>query len=364
MSLKRPGVSIVIRTYFAGEALYHTLLSLSKLNYPKDRMEIIIVKDPKDNVEEYVGKALNKRIKVRIISLEVNSATKAWNTGITISKNPIVVVMPDDVEVHPNIINYALEILETNKKVAAVTYPPITSKASIIDEIHGLRYVGTVTTANTILVVTFFRKNVLLEVGLYREDMGPPLSIHEDWELGSRLVRRGYLIIVDGRVPVKHLKPSRRGDSRECVDSSKGILGIAISYMRSYLGKHYWSFIQVFKVSPLNQLLEYICYLVLPPLVVVTGFLIQCYLVPVLIVVTTVVYVELNALIRGYYKSLSLGRRLAYPLMLTLVRLVRTWLSFMAFTYWKLRRSNQKRSPALTPNKVRNPNSRLWLLTS
>lgn len=214
--IQEPLISIVIRTYFREKPLTKTLASISKLNYPKNKLEIIVVKDLKDQSAESVTnlfKGNHPDIKIRLLNISANSATGAWNLGIKHSHGEIVGVTADDVLIQPESIRRALILLRSDCKVAAVTFPTMFETHSISVVVHHMRFIGTLTkNISTVMLLTFYRKKILEEVGFYREDMGLPFTIHEDWELGSRIRKHGYQIIVDGSVAQRHLDALRKNN--------------------------------------------------------------------------------------------------------------------------------------------------------
>jgi glycosyltransferase involved in cell wall biosynthesis len=314
--------------------LKKTLESVSKLNYPKELLEVIVVVDPEDNraidvIEDFKSRYNN--VNVKVIVLDENNVSRARNLGIINSSSEIVAVIDDDIVLHPDTITAALKHLK-NERVAAVGFPAISKHPLLSEKLHHWRFLGIVKNVNTVTPVTFFKKSILTRVGLYREDMGPPLSIHEDWELGSRIRKQGYEIIIDGRIPQIHLLHLRKitQDTGVKTDrhSKRKILSIifrgARLYISSYIWKHWWSFLQVMKSSPTSQLFEYIGYFVLPILLFVLGLKNWTYSIGFTIVFLTMII--LHNFLMGYYRKLKLWERLVYPVLLVLVRILRVYL--------------------------------------
>jgi len=339
-SLENPPICIVIRTYFRARTLAEVLDSILSLNYPKELVEVVLSLDPRDVAALEVARGFKaKGVKLEIVTLDVNSADRGRNLGIMKCSSDVVAVVDDDVVLHPETVNIALRYLRS-EKVVAVGFPAITKKPSLGEKLHHWRFLGLkAAEASTVMPVTFFKKTELLRIGLYREDMGPPLTIHEDWELGSRIRRHGYKVLITGEISMLHKVeenprndditiPSRRPSTLACV------LRSFMSYFEAYVNKYWWTFFEVLKVSPLPQLLEYIAYYLLP--LTALALLMINPVWGLLLIVVVLAYIELNSFIRGYYRVLSLKERVAYPLLLTLVRVVRAYLALVGYLYNKI----------------------------
>jgi cellulose synthase/poly-beta-1,6-N-acetylglucosamine synthase-like glycosyltransferase len=194
-----PPICIVTRTYFRSETLVKVLDSILALNYPKELIELVLAVDPSDSkVFEVVEKFKDKNMRLELVIVDVNSADRGRNLGVMRRNSEIVAVVDDDVVLHPEVVNVALRYL-LDRKVAAVGFPAASSRPSLAEKLHHWRFLGLKSVGvSTVMPVTFFRRSALYEVGPYREDMGPPLTIHEDWKLGSRMKRNGYKVLVSG----------------------------------------------------------------------------------------------------------------------------------------------------------------------
>ncbi|RLG80059.1 MAG: hypothetical protein DRO09_03580, partial [Thermoprotei archaeon] len=346
-------ICIVVPTYFAGDILKRVLHSIVELEYPKELMDVYVIATPHDKEAELHVKEVREayQLKIQFITTNMN-ASAMRNYGIRLCRYRYVIVVDDDVLLAPGLVRRAMEIMGSDDRVAAVGYPVLSTEPALHERIGHGKFIGIVTDSYTVMPCTLFNKDILMKVGLYREDMGPPLSIHEDWELASRIRRHGYRVIVDGTITLKHLwnltkrKKSRATTTNAKKRHSSRLLGVSslgtafLRYCRGYINRNWWSMLQVLKVSPLSQLLEYIYYTSVPFIVIATGIAGQ-FLMLMLIVLLTLVFVELNTIFKGYYRGFSIDKRLTYPLMLTAIRFTRLWLTNIAAVYWKLKELGQ-----------------------
>jgi glycosyltransferase involved in cell wall biosynthesis len=339
-------ICIVIPTYFRSECLVKVLDSILALNYPKEKIEVFLAVDSRDmGALKVAEKFKNRGIKIEVIILDVNSATRGRNLGIMRCNSELVAVVDDDVVLHPEAVNVAFKYMR-DERVAAVGFPVISLRPSLAEKLHYWRFLGLKSVGvSTVMPVTFFRRSVLYAVGSYREDMGPPLTIHEDWELGSRMRRHGYKILVSGELKMLHLLHIRESDGSRKDDNTAvsrhrwsfltnkftGYIKRLVNYSKAYVNKHWWSFFQVLKVSPLYQKLEYAVYYTIP-LVAILLLVVDIYWFFEFLV-AVLGSIEVYSFVRGYYRVLSVWERLAYPVILILVRIVRSYLALTGLLY-------------------------------
>ncbi len=323
-SAREEPVTIIVTTYHRPGLLAKTLESIASLLYPRDKIHVVVVRDYTDSEAMRVVEEFKRRhgFVVKIVTVNGGTVSRARNTGILSSTTEIVAVVDDDIVLHPRTVEAALRILRDDR-VAAVGFPAISSKPALSEKLHAWKFVGTVSyNASTVMPVTFYRRSVLLRVGLYREDMGPPASIHEDWELGSRIRRRGYLVVVEGRVPQRHLLEERKRSS-----VNRGVASVLKSYTVSYIHRNWWTLFEVLRVSPLGQKAEYAFYYLLPYTLLV--LLLYQPLLSLALAAATGLGAIAYYLAKGYYSRLTPRERLIYPVLLVGVRALRAQLSLI-----------------------------------
>ncbi len=343
-----PFVSLIIRTYHSSDTLTRTLESLTSIEYDPKNLEILLVEDFNDEESQTAIKGFlemnpNFFPNFRVLYMEENIATKAWNKGIDESKGEIQLVLPDDVKVHPSTLKNAFNTFLEDSKVAAVTFPCVPegiNKILMKYKLNNMKYLGIKTTISSALLVTAYRKDVLAKTGLFREDMGLPLSIHEDWELGSRIRKNGYTMIVDGTITQVHLE-GRDVDSKNkkgtVLEGEKFSLFPAYikRYVRQYIKRDWWSMIEVLKVSPTTQLLEYLFYFT-DPIILIALFIVGWpYFVTYTILLGAIIV--LHSWSKGYYQVFSRLQRIAFPILMFLVRSFRTYLTLIGFIINKIK---------------------------
>ncbi len=330
-------VCIVIPSHLTGKVIYDVLESISRLNYPRDKILINIVLLSDDlETYNYVNKALHD-FNLRINTYFTSSPNVDVKRNLGIMKcnsSKYVLVIDDDILIHPETISIAIRHVNEDPKVGVVGFPVISDCKSLNERLNHCKYINTVTTHNATMPITFFLKDVLDKVGLFREDMGPPLSIHEDWEMGSRIRKHGYKVIVDGRYPGKDLgsqtlrKLISTKASNRSISNKRGVVKYIVNYVKSYVNKGWWSMLQVFKSSPLDQLLEYAFYLINPLLF--AALMIINWILGLGYLGVVIMGILINTFIKRYYSIFPIKQRITYPLLLIGIRIFRTYLFLLA----------------------------------
>ncbi len=325
------GVSLVVTTYYRPLMLEKVLDSIINIERADLPVEVIIVRDKGDSdasliLKRYMSKG-SSGFSFREIVINAVNVDVARNAGIRSSRYKLVGVIDDDVLVNPLILRNTLNILGKKDKVAGVCFPALSDNPGFNEKIYYYRYLdGVYWDFPAVTPVTFFDKNILEKTGFYREDMGPPISIHEDWELGSRIRKNGYRLVFDGRIKNRHLLSMRK---KGVVHIS--LMGLLGDYISSYFKKRWWSFLQVLKSSPMRQLVKYLGYFVYPWIII--ALLILNPLLGLLLISFSIIAVWLYSFVMGYYRVMGFWSRLYYMVLIYLVRIVRTNIAFAGLIY-------------------------------
>ena len=309
------------------------LKSVEQLDYDKSKIEVIIVRVPNDSGALKIVSDFSKRSimnKIKVLESSTHSVSVKRNLGILEASSNIVIVVDDDIVLNPKTVRRALELLK-DPRVVAVGFPAISEHPSLPEKLHHGRFLGTVTKGvNTVMPVTAFRKDILVKhIGLYREDMGPPYTIHEDWELGSRIRSKGYEILIDGFTPQLHKPKIKDNHKNNSIKENQAYSQKLLGYINTYLNKNWRTLLMVMNSGPVSQKIEYVHYFIAPWIFVIMLFVNPMY--DLLYIVFILVISILYSILRGYYRTFGLKERLAYPVVLPLIRILRTNLAVVGF---------------------------------
>ncbi len=193
-----PTVSMIIPAHNAEHGVEKSIRSLLNLDYPKEKLEIIVVDDGStDNTYKIASKYKSKGVKV--YPIPYGGKGKALNYGIMKSKGEFVGNLDSDSSLDRDALLKMVGFF-SNKKVMAVTpsikanHPKTIAQkiqaieflsSSIIKKVFS--YFGAMPIASG--ACTIFRKSFFEKHGCYLED-----SLAEDGEMSLRIAEKGYRI--------------------------------------------------------------------------------------------------------------------------------------------------------------------------
>lgn len=202
-----PPVSILIPAHNEELVIDETLESLCKLNYPRDRMEIIVVNDgSNDATAEIVSEFSHRDSRVRLFNIPPEKSSQgkasALNKGLQETCYDIIAVYDADNTPEPDSLRYLVLNLIKNPKLSS-TFGQFRTRNSRINlltrfiNLETLSFQSMIQAGRyqllkvAILPGTNFviRKDVLAECGGWDER-----ALTEDTELSIRLYQAGYEI--------------------------------------------------------------------------------------------------------------------------------------------------------------------------
>ncbi|MFQ6080464.1 MAG: glycosyltransferase [Candidatus Bathyarchaeia archaeon] len=206
---KLPFVSIVVPFYNSQTTLEKCISSLLKLNFQRERYEIILVNDC--STDNSVGIA-NKFAElypnhVKVVDLKKRTGVMAArNEGILRSKGEIIACTDADCIVHPKWLRAMVSRFNEVEAggVRGKTLPIGRSKFTLF------RLDAPVSTYGFRTCNIAYRRDVLFNVGLFDERFSPPTVYHRgDADLAFRVLDKGFKIIFEPEAKVFH--PIKKG---------------------------------------------------------------------------------------------------------------------------------------------------------
>jgi GT2 family glycosyltransferase len=214
-TISQPYFSIVIPTYNRPQLLTACLASLTKLDYPRDRFEVIVVDDgSKLSLKDAIA-LFQESLHLTLISQVNAGPATARNTGARVARGAVLAFIDDDCQPTANWLR-ALELYFLNDfqiserpyavggqvhNILANNYYSVASQA-IVDylyEHHNTepRNCRFITSNNLAVSTTDF-----LTIGGFDETF--PLAAAEDREFCDRWVNTGYQLIYAPEATVYH----------------------------------------------------------------------------------------------------------------------------------------------------------------
>jgi len=208
-----PTVTIVIPLFNEGKSIYDTIVSLVKLDYPQDKLEVTVVDDcSTDDSYEWACKAARQYPNVRVLRNPVNMGKrKGINHAVRESTAEIIVSVDSDVIVYPTALR-ELVARFVSPEIAAVggrihvcnpnenwltrlqTIKYYFGQEHLKNLERGLRSVLCLSGC-----LTAYRRHVLIELEPILENrniLGVPIKYGEDRFLTHQIVKRGYRTVM------------------------------------------------------------------------------------------------------------------------------------------------------------------------
>jgi cellulose synthase/poly-beta-1,6-N-acetylglucosamine synthase-like glycosyltransferase len=204
-----PTITVVVPLFNEGRSIYETIVSLVKLDYPQDKLEVTVVDDcSTDDSYEWAMKAASEYGNVRVLRNPVNMGKrKGINAAVRASNAEIIVSVDSDVIVFPSALR-ELVARFTSPEVAAVGGRVHVSNPNVnwLTRLQTIKYYfgqehlkNLERSLDSVMCLsgclTAYRRHVLIEHEPLLEDrniLGVPIKYGEDRFLTHQIVKHGY----------------------------------------------------------------------------------------------------------------------------------------------------------------------------
>jgi len=200
---KFPLVSIIIPAYNEEKNITTTLTSLIKLNYPKNKLEIIVINDGStDNTQNLVRDLMskNKSFKIKLIDKKNEGKGAALNDGLKLCKGEFFVCLDADSIVSKDALEKILPHFTHEDIVAVLPLLKVDKPKNLWQKMQWLEYIVNMfykrlmSNLNCVHVApgpfSVYRTDVLRRLNGFDED-----NITEDLEISLRLQSKNYRIV-------------------------------------------------------------------------------------------------------------------------------------------------------------------------
>ena len=200
---KFPLVSVIVPAYNEEKVILETIDSVIGLDYPKDKLDIIIVNDGStDSTKEVIEKFIDEHndYDIKLISQDNKGKWVALNNALKIAKGEFFTCLDADSSVEKAALKKMLPYFTDNNVAAVLPLIKIKNPKGILQKIQCYEY-----------IVNFFYKKIMSSLncvhvtpgpfGLYRKDVIDKLGGFrqghntEDMEIAFRLQKHQYKII-------------------------------------------------------------------------------------------------------------------------------------------------------------------------
>jgi cellulose synthase/poly-beta-1,6-N-acetylglucosamine synthase-like glycosyltransferase len=193
-----PYISLIIPAYNEDSLIAKTLKKVKEIDYPKNKLEVIVVDDGSKDKTYEIAKRFNSS-QIKVFTKPNGGKASALNFGIERAKNEFIAVMDADSYLAKDALKNCIKYFD-EKDVAAVTSHVFVGKKSnfwermqntelmLVNSTRKIQEFANVINA-TPGPLSIYRKNVLIKLGKFDEK-----NLIEDVEIDWRILRNGYKV--------------------------------------------------------------------------------------------------------------------------------------------------------------------------
>ena len=249
---RSPFFSAIVPAYNEERSITATLQSLVNLDYPKERLEIIIVNDgSQDKTGEVVERfiAQHPAYDITLLHQANHGKGNAMNNGLAVAKGEYFACLDADSFIASNALQVMLPIFEQDQNIAAVCpLMKVKNPQSILQKVQWYEYVVNMfykflnAKLDCIHVTpgpfSVYKTKIIKDLGGYDET-----TITEDLEIAIRLQKHQYKIIQTFDAIVETMVPTTwRKLFRQRIRWYKGSVDNSIKYKKLIFNKKYGDF--------------------------------------------------------------------------------------------------------------------------
>lgn len=195
-----PSVTVAVPAYNEEKTLEKTIQSLLNLDYPKDKIEIIIVDDGSEDKTYEIAKIFSQKYSfVKVIHQKNAGKGKALNKAIALSKGEFFGCLDADSFVDPSALKKIISCFYDEQVMAVTPSMKVSNAKNIIEIIQEMEYIMGIYLRKIFSFIggihvtpgpfSFFRKSFFIEYGGYDEH-----NPTEDIEIALRIQDHGFII--------------------------------------------------------------------------------------------------------------------------------------------------------------------------
>ncbi|RJQ17259.1 glycosyltransferase family 2 protein [Candidatus Woesearchaeota archaeon] len=257
-----PLVSVVIPAFNEEKSIRMTLESALALDYPKDKVEILVINDCSTDRTAEIVKAVITEHSNRSIKLVNNPVNKGKATSMNLAMNMLkgeyFACLDADSIVDKDALKNSMYTHQQEKPAIVTPVMKVNNPKTLLQKFQRLEYVTAMFVANLVGYLdcnyvapgpfSVYKTKIIKDVGGFDEK-----SIVEDQEIAYRVQAKHYKIKQCPRAFVNTITPENfEGFKKQRNRWSKGTLLNLLKYKRMFLNKKYGDF-GVFQL-PLNVL--------------------------------------------------------------------------------------------------------------
>ncbi len=246
-----PNVTIAIPAYNEQDNIKAAITSVANLDYPKDKMEIIVVNDgSKDNTKEKALESIreNKLYNIKLVNQENKGKGAALNHALRLATGEIFVCLDADSVVKESTLKRILAHFEDEETAVVLPLMKVKEKSTLLQKLQWCEYllnffykklmghVDCITVAPGPFSV--YKTELLRKIGYFDEH-----NLTEDQEIALRLQKQHYKIkqVLDAEV-YTNVPSTFKGFYRQRNRWYKGTVLNMVRYRSLIFNKKYGDF--------------------------------------------------------------------------------------------------------------------------
>jgi cellulose synthase/poly-beta-1,6-N-acetylglucosamine synthase-like glycosyltransferase len=192
-----PSVAVIVPCWNEASTIAATCESALALDYPKDKLEIILVDDGSTDTTPQVMAQFAKNPQVRIVRKENGGKHTALNAGIALTSAELVGCLDADSFVEPDALREVVSSFTDPHIVAVTAAMTVHKPKNILEHMQNAEYSFGITLRHTLASVggvyvtpgpfSFYRREVVDKLGGFRYGHQT-----EDMEMALRIQQAGY----------------------------------------------------------------------------------------------------------------------------------------------------------------------------
>lgn len=244
---KYPMVTVAIPAYNEESTIAKTLYSVLKSNYPKEKLEVVVINDGStDKTSDVVKKIMKRHDNIILLEQKNKGKAAALNHCLRKCKGEFFACVDADTTINRNALISIIRHFEKNQSLGAVVSQiKVLNQGNIYERIQRVEYFVAIlirklmsflgTLAQTPGALSVYRTQVVKKVGGFDEK-----SITEDFEMAMRLRYHHYGIKTDEKaVTFTHVPQTFMGYLKQRVRWYRGFIITHLKFRKMFFNKEY-----------------------------------------------------------------------------------------------------------------------------
>jgi cellulose synthase/poly-beta-1,6-N-acetylglucosamine synthase-like glycosyltransferase len=242
-----PRITAAIPAYNEENTILHTLRSVLKVDYPKEKLEVFVINDGStDNTSKVVRRFMKNHRIVRLLEQENKGKAAALNNCLRQCKGELFACIDADSRINKEAFVSMVNGFEDNSRLGAVVSQIKTiNQRNLYEKIQRVEYFISIlirklmaflgTLAQTPGALSIYKTNIIKKLGGFDKK-----SITEDFEMAMRLKYNHYDIKTDETaVTLTHVPRTFMAYLRQRVRWYRGFLVTHFKFRKMFLNKKY-----------------------------------------------------------------------------------------------------------------------------